>query len=307
MRLPGDELGLVASLRGAPLPVVKSITNDMRVPADAEWVLEGYLDERGLSSSPKALTASSSATTAASRTIRSSMSPRSPAAATRCSRPPPSAAAAMSRTDTAQLARAAHRGDDLARARDRDPRAASRSMRRLDRRHLQRARRHAPARPGRGAQRHRRGASARSPTSRTCSWSIPTSTSSPTSRWNGRWRRGFSPTAISSSRSGLRTLPLDPSLARRCARRQGRLRPARPVPRRGCRGLRKASKRKFRSRRDLTAARFASIEAALADGPKFFAELMAADGSDDGREIVLGAGEAGRGRPAHSQRCGWPV
>ena len=32
--------------------------------------------------------------------------------------------------------------------------------------------------------------------------------------------------------------------------------------------------------------RFASIEAALADGPKFFEELMAAVGSRDGREIV---------------------
>jgi UbiD family decarboxylase len=47
MRLPVDELGLVAALRDAPLPVVKCITNDIRVPADAEYVLEGYLDERG--------------------------------------------------------------------------------------------------------------------------------------------------------------------------------------------------------------------------------------------------------------------
>jgi 2,5-furandicarboxylate decarboxylase 1 len=47
MRLPIDELGLVASLRDAPLPVVKCVTNDIRVPADAEWVLEGYLDARG--------------------------------------------------------------------------------------------------------------------------------------------------------------------------------------------------------------------------------------------------------------------
>jgi UbiD family decarboxylase len=47
MRLPIDELGLVASLRDAPLPVVKCVTNDIRVPADGEWVLEGYLDERG--------------------------------------------------------------------------------------------------------------------------------------------------------------------------------------------------------------------------------------------------------------------
>ena len=47
MRLPIDELGLLASLRDAPLAVVKCITNDIRVPADAEWVLEGYLDARG--------------------------------------------------------------------------------------------------------------------------------------------------------------------------------------------------------------------------------------------------------------------
>jgi 2,5-furandicarboxylate decarboxylase 1 len=47
MRLPVDELALMASLRAAPLPVVKCITNDIRVPADAEWVLEGYLDARG--------------------------------------------------------------------------------------------------------------------------------------------------------------------------------------------------------------------------------------------------------------------
>jgi 2,5-furandicarboxylate decarboxylase 1 len=47
MRLPVDELGLIATLRGAPLPVVKCVSNDIRVPADGEWVLEGYLDPRG--------------------------------------------------------------------------------------------------------------------------------------------------------------------------------------------------------------------------------------------------------------------
>ncbi|MEA3028622.1 MAG: hypothetical protein QOF91_3907, partial [Alphaproteobacteria bacterium] len=47
LRMPVDELGLLASLRGAPMPVVKSVTNDQRVPADAEWVLEGYLGEEG--------------------------------------------------------------------------------------------------------------------------------------------------------------------------------------------------------------------------------------------------------------------
>jgi 2,5-furandicarboxylate decarboxylase 1 len=47
MRLPVDELGLISSLRAAPLAVVKGITNDIRVPADAECVIEGYLDSRG--------------------------------------------------------------------------------------------------------------------------------------------------------------------------------------------------------------------------------------------------------------------
>ncbi len=47
MRLPVDELGLVASLRGAPLHVVKCVTNEIRVPADAEYVLEGYFDAKG--------------------------------------------------------------------------------------------------------------------------------------------------------------------------------------------------------------------------------------------------------------------
>jgi UbiD family decarboxylase len=47
MRLRLDELGLIASLRGAPLPVVKCVTNDLRVPADAEMVIEGYIDAKG--------------------------------------------------------------------------------------------------------------------------------------------------------------------------------------------------------------------------------------------------------------------
>jgi len=47
MRVPGDELSLLSSLRDAPLGVVKCVTNDVRVPADAEYVIEGYIDERG--------------------------------------------------------------------------------------------------------------------------------------------------------------------------------------------------------------------------------------------------------------------
>jgi UbiD family decarboxylase len=45
---PMDELDVVGAVRGAPVPVVKCVTVDVRVPADAELVLEGYIDERGL-------------------------------------------------------------------------------------------------------------------------------------------------------------------------------------------------------------------------------------------------------------------
>jgi UbiD family decarboxylase len=44
---PMDELAVVGALRGAPVPIVKCVTNDVWVPADAEYVLEGYLDPKG--------------------------------------------------------------------------------------------------------------------------------------------------------------------------------------------------------------------------------------------------------------------
>jgi UbiD family decarboxylase len=47
MRLPTDELELLASLRATPLPVVKCVTSDLRVPADAEMILEGFVDPAG--------------------------------------------------------------------------------------------------------------------------------------------------------------------------------------------------------------------------------------------------------------------
>jgi 3-polyprenyl-4-hydroxybenzoate decarboxylase len=81
---------------------------------------------------------------------------------------------------------------------------------------------------------------------------------------------------------GLRTLPLDPSLAAgtRTGAKAGfdltwpfgsgaRLETRVPEPPR------------------FAGARFASVEAALDHGPKFFEDLMAAVGSRDGREIVL--------------------
>jgi 2,5-furandicarboxylate decarboxylase 1 len=46
-RRPGDEFDLVATLRGAPLPMVRGVTNEVPAPADAEMIIEGYLDELG--------------------------------------------------------------------------------------------------------------------------------------------------------------------------------------------------------------------------------------------------------------------
>jgi 2,5-furandicarboxylate decarboxylase 1 len=42
-----DELATIGALRESPVPVVKCVTNDLKVPADAEIVLEGYLDPKG--------------------------------------------------------------------------------------------------------------------------------------------------------------------------------------------------------------------------------------------------------------------
>ena len=47
MNPPMDELEVLGALRGAPVPIVKCVTNDIYVPADAEYVLEGYLDDKG--------------------------------------------------------------------------------------------------------------------------------------------------------------------------------------------------------------------------------------------------------------------
>jgi 2,5-furandicarboxylate decarboxylase 1 len=46
--LPGvNELDIIGGLRGQPAPMVKCVTSDIHVPADAEYVIEGYLDPAG--------------------------------------------------------------------------------------------------------------------------------------------------------------------------------------------------------------------------------------------------------------------
>ena len=48
MALPTvDELDIIGAMRGQPVPVVKCVTNDIYVPADAEYVIEGVLDPAG--------------------------------------------------------------------------------------------------------------------------------------------------------------------------------------------------------------------------------------------------------------------
>ena len=47
LRLPVDEFGLVATLRGEPVPMVRGLTNGVLAPADAEMIIEGYFDELG--------------------------------------------------------------------------------------------------------------------------------------------------------------------------------------------------------------------------------------------------------------------
>jgi UbiD family decarboxylase len=42
-----DELQLLGALRASPLPLVKSVTSHVLVPADAEMVIEGYFDAEG--------------------------------------------------------------------------------------------------------------------------------------------------------------------------------------------------------------------------------------------------------------------
>lgn len=44
---PFDEFSLIGTLRGEPVPMVRGITNDILVPADAEMAIEGYYDELG--------------------------------------------------------------------------------------------------------------------------------------------------------------------------------------------------------------------------------------------------------------------
>ena len=195
MKIPVDELGLVGSLRGGTLPVVKCRTNDIRVPADAELVIEGYLDEKGYSEKEGPygeylgyygvvkqnpvfhVTAITHRKDAVFQTATIS-------------------GGHMDMTDTSNL-EALRTELNVWRALRNGRARAGRGLRAGLRRRLdERALLAAPALSRRGTQRALHRARLRS-APRTCSPSTTTSTSSTTSRWNGRSARAFSPTATS--------------------------------------------------------------------------------------------------------------
>jgi 3-polyprenyl-4-hydroxybenzoate decarboxylase len=80
--------------------------------------------------------------------------------------------------------------------------------------------------------------------------------------------------------SGLRTLPLDPSLAGARTGAKAGFDCTMPID------VARSIEGRIPRPPEIAGARFASVEAALADGPKTYAELMAALGTRDGREIL---------------------
>jgi len=279
MRLPVDELGLISSLRAARLPVVKGITNDIRVPADAEWVIEGTLDAKGYTE-PEGpygeflgyyggvktnpvfrVTAITRRSDAIFQTL--SISGRT-----------------MSRTDTAQLS--GLRTEVLVwRALEtaiREPVAVCASTATGGVYNVRVAMRQRVAGEARNAIAAVFGSVANVKNVFVVDPDIDIFSDEQVD-----WALGtrFQPDRDLVVQGGFRTLPLDPSLdgAQVGAKAgfdltlvfgsAGRLESTVPeAPR-------------------YEGGRHASVRAALADGPKYFEELMAATGSDDGREIVI--------------------
>jgi UbiD family decarboxylase len=279
MRMPGDELSLLASLRAAPMPLVKCVTNDLRVPADAEWVLEGYLGEEGYTEAEGPygeflgyyggvktnpvfhVTAVTRRRDALFQTLTIGGS-------------------AMSCTDTAQLCTL--RTEVLIwRALEsaiREPVAV-----------------YAPPATGgvynvRIAMRQRVPGEARNAIAAAFGSLANAKNvfvvdpdidifSDEQMEWALATR--FQPDRDFVCASGFRTIPLDPSLEGSLVGAKGGYDLTMPL------GASARLEAEIPKPPRFAGARFASIEAALEDGPKFFEELMAAVGSDDGREIVL--------------------
>jgi UbiD family decarboxylase len=286
MRLPMDDLALISSLRGAPLPVVKCVTNDVRVPADAEWVLEGYLGEEGyqepegpygefLGYYGGVKTNPIFHVTAVTRRRDALMQTLT------------IGGASMSRTDTAQLTTL--RTEVLVwRALEtaiREPIAV-----------------YAPPQTGgiynvRIAMRQRVPGEARNAIAAAFGSQANVKNvfvvdpdidifSDEQMEWALATR--FQPNRDLVVESGFRTLPLDPSLGSATTGAKAGYDLTLAF------GGQRALESEIPQPPRFEGKRFASVEAALQDGPKFFETLMAAMGSDDGREIVLALEELHR-------------
>jgi UbiD family decarboxylase len=278
MRLPVDELGLVAALRDAPLPVVKCVTNDIRVPADAEWVLEGYFDPRGhvepegpygeflgyygaLKRNPVFhLTAITRRRDALFQT--STIGGRT-----------------MNCTDTAQLS--ALRTEVMIwrtlETAVREPLAVYATTSSGGMFNVRVALRQRVPGEARNAIVACLGALANVKNVFVVDPDIDIFSDAQMD-----WALGtrFQPDRDLIVLSGMRTLPLDPSLV------SGRVGGKAGFDLTWPFGTGDRMETRVPEPPQLTGRRFPSIEAALADGPKFFAELMAAVGSRDGREVV---------------------
>jgi UbiD family decarboxylase len=280
MRMPGDELSLLASLRAAPMPVVKCVSNDLTVPADAEWVLEGYLGEEGyqepegpygefLGYYGGVKTNPIFHVTAVTRRRDALMQTLT------------IGGASMSRTDTAQLTTL--RTEVLVwRALEtaiREPIAV-----------------YAPPQTGgiynvRIAMRQRVPGEARNAIAAAFGSLANVKNvfvvdpdidifSDEQMEWALATR--FQPDRDYVVASGFRTIPLDPSLASHASLgAKAGYDLTMPI------GTQKKLETQIPEPPHFEGARFASVEDALRNGPKFFEQLMTAVGSEDGREIVL--------------------
>ena len=276
MRIATNEMGLLASLRAAPLPVVKCVTNDLRVPADAEYVLEGYFDPAGHVEPEGPYGEFLGYYGAVKRNPvfhLTGITHRHDAVFQTAT----IGGLSLARTDTAQLC-ALRTEVTVWRALE----AAVRETRAVY------------ATPSSGglyyvriALRQRYPGEARNAIQAVFASLAnekhvfvvdPDIDVFSDEQVDWAFATRFQADRDLVVQSGLRTLPLDPSLeGARTGAKAGfdlTLKPGQPLEHRVPQPPR------------FDGARFASLEAALADGPKFFGELMSATGSRDGREIV---------------------
>ncbi len=274
-----DELDIIGGLRGQPVPVVKCVTSDIYVPADAEYVIEGVLDPAGhvepegpfgeyvgyygvVKRNPVLhITAITHREDALFQTLTIG-------------------GRALARTDTAQLSRDENRNRGLGGADGVSARAARRLCDAVERRHVQCARLAAPARAGRCQERHRRVFGSHAEAKHVFAFDPDIDVfSDAETDWAFATR--FQADRDLLVGSGFRVVPLDPSLGG--ARTGAKLGFDCTIP------FGKANSLEFSVPTPPVAKKgtqHKSVEAALAAGPASFLELMAALGSKDGREIV---------------------